>query len=285
MNGQAMIGSAGEREDRTALDKIMVHLKAFSHGGWAQMNLSRLALFGRNLREIRNSPAKERLRTAAVEYQERVHPLITKIADQLESARIQPNTLRGVRNHSLGLAKVAASLRSEPDPTSEQVLEREVAIQEHADGLLDAFRSIREYMLQEFPCEVNDRLRKVLERWQRGHQAIRMVLPQGLSDQRLLVAMAEPEFDRVLESLLDWAVAQGEGEISFRVRTNEDRWLLEMRHDGLIIPLDRWHNVFASVPVSAVPEMLTKYGGDVCVKASEEGSGTTLLVRLRLLRP
>ena len=283
MNGERAVDSADEREDRAALNKIMVDLKAFSHGSWAQMNLSRLALFGRNLGEIRTASAKERLRAAAVEYQESVHPLIGKIADQLDSARIQPKIVQNVRTHSLGLAEVAALLSREPDPTSEQVRERELAIQKHADGLLDAFGSIRERMLLEFPCEVNNRLKQVLERWRTGHQAVKIVIPQSLLEQRLSAAMTEPEFDRMLESLLDWGAAQGEGEISFQARTNENRWQLEMRHDGLVIPLDRWHNVFTSAALAAVPEMLSKYGGDACVKASEEGSGTTLLVRLRLL--
>jgi signal transduction histidine kinase len=132
-------------------------------------------------------------------------------------------------------------------------------------------------------------LKRAVERRQAENRRGKVVLPRDFSDQHHMVVIGEAEFLRVVDVLIDWAFAQGDGELSFDVKTSQDRWMLEMRHNGFSLPSDRWHRVFtndtglASDALSAVPEILSKYDGDICVKASSEDSGTTLLVRLRLM--
>jgi hypothetical protein len=289
MNGQPEVDRAGGMEEREALDKIMLALRAFSHGAWAQMNLSRLALFGRNLTEATSGAANERLRKAAGEYGESVYPLIGNIADQLQSVAIDPKVVQNVRFHSDELANMATLLSGTSEPSSEQLQKCEVGIPQHVDRLLDAFRVIRKGMMAEFPCDAESVLKRVVERRQAGNRRGKVVLPRDFSDQHRVVVIGEAEFLRVVEVLIDWAFAQGDGELSLDVKTSQERWMLEMRHDGLFLPPDRWHEVFtddtglASDNLSAVPEILSKYDGDICVKASSEDSGTTLLVRLRLM--
>jgi len=164
----------------------------------------------------------------------------------------------------------------------------ELEIPEHVDRLSDAFRAIRERMMTKFQCQSNRVLQRILER--RRAENPRVVFSRHLSDDDHSVVIAEAEFSKVVEALLDWGAGQGEGELSFEVRTSQDWWMLEMRHNGLFIPSDRWRGAFTAdavpggVTLSAVPEILAKYDGDICIKASDEDSGTTLLVRLRILR-
>ncbi len=289
MNGQPAVDPVGGMEERETLDKVLLALRAFSHGAWAQMNLSRLALFGRNLREARSGAANERLRKAAGEYGESVYPLIGNIADQLPSVAIDPKVVQNVRFHSDELANMVRVLSGTSEPSSEQLQKCELGIPEHVDRLLDAFRVIRERMMTEFPCEAEGVLKRVVERRQAENQGCKVSFPRELSDYHHVVVIGEAEFLRVVDVLIDWAFAQADGELSFDVKTSQDRWMLEMRHDGLFLPPDRWHKMFthdtglASDTLSAIPEILSKYDGDICVKASSEDSGTTLLVRLRLM--
>ena len=290
MNEQRTVANrAIEGASKQTLDSLVLDLKAFSHGAWAQMILNRLALFGRNLGEAHSGAANERLRKAVAEYRESVHPLIVHVADRLRSLGIDTKIVQDMRFHSDELAALTGRLIEGPNPSAEQLQKCERGIPEHVDRLLVGFRMVREHVMAEFRCEANGALRRVLEQWQAEDRRLKVVFPNDLSAHRHLVVMAEADLFRVLDILLGWAAARGEGELSFRVRTDQASWMLEMRHDGLYIPPDRWGKVFtgdaplASVDLSTVPEILSKYDADICVKSSSKDSGTALLVRLRLL--
>jgi hypothetical protein len=78
-------------------------------------------------------------------------------------------------------------------------------------------------------------------------------------------------------------------ELYFLVRTVGDRWLMEMRDANVALDPSVWATVFESAPsgqpergLSQIPQILTKYGGDICIKETVREGGTTVLLRLKV---
>jgi hypothetical protein len=178
--------------------------------------------------------------------------------------------------------------------TAEELQRYEVEIPKQVDQLLRAFRVMREHVFRGFQCTPNKVLRGILERWESTDAGRKISFSVRLNEPDKAVVIPEPEFVAVIEALLDHATGQAnedtEPELAFVARTSVDRWLLEIHDSSIYVPLHMWRDVFSGkglagrANLAKVPEILGKYDGDICVKDSVEGVGTTFLLRLRMLR-
>ena len=82
------------------------------------------------------------------------------------------------------------------------------------------------------------------------------------------------------------SLSEGERELSLASKASGDQWTLELRDSSVFIDPKNWRTVFTppgtdgeDSPLSAVPTILRKYDGEICVKESVEGMGRTYLLR------
>lgn len=274
-------------------DQIIVNLQPFSHGAWAHMNINRIALFGRNLKEATSSSHYDRFQGALMEYIEKAHPALGRIAQQFQILQLDPKTAHALKFHGDELARIAQALSVNPRMPAEELQRYEVEIPKHVDQLLHAFRVMREHVFRGFQCTPNKVLRGILERRKSSGAGRKMSFSVRLNEPDKAVVIPEPEFVAVIEALIDHStnLAKDERgrELSFVTRTSVDRWLLEIHDSSLYVPLHMWRDVFSGkglagrANLAKVPEILAKYDGDICVKDSVEGVGTSFLLRLRML--
>jgi len=276
-------------------DQIIVNLQPFSHGSWAHMNINRVALFGRNLKEATSSTRFERFRAALMEYIEKVHPAVGKIAQKLHIIQFDPTIVQAIRIHADELANIAHRLSLNPQQSEDELHRQQSEIPAHADRLLDAFRVVRERLFSEFQCKPNRVLQNILERRKSSDAGKKISFSVRLTELDQAVVIPETEFAEVIEALIDREGGQSDDdagrELSFVVGTSGDRWLLEVHDSGLFVPSHQWGDLFVGRGISGcanlakVPEILGKFDGDICVQSSVEASGTTFLLRLRMLQP
>ncbi|MEK6757153.1 MAG: hypothetical protein AABZ02_13460 [Bacteroidota bacterium] len=274
-------------------DQIILNLQPFSHGGSAHMNINRIALFGRNLEEATSSSQYDRFRAALTEYIEKAHPALGRIAQQFQILQFDPKIADALKFHADELARIAQALSLNPRVPAEELQRHEVEIPKHVDQLLDAFRVMREHVFRDFQCTPIKVLRGIVERRKSTDAGKKVSFSIRLTEPDKDVVISEPEFVAVIEALIDHPTSQANDdigrELTFAARTGIDQWLLEMHDNSLYIPLQMWRDVFSGkglagrANLAKVPEILGKYDGDICVKDSVEGVGTTFLLRLRML--
>ena len=277
-------------------EKILLGLQPFSHGAWAHMNINRIALFGRNLGEATSSRQYERFRIALCEYVDKIHPALETIAQQFQIIRFDPTIVRTMKFHADELAKIAQTLAVNARRSQEEMARLEVEIPKHVDQLLHAFRVIREQVFLEFRCHPEKVLHQILDQWSADERRMKIAYAPSPNTEEIFVAITEPELTEAIESLLQARVggslSEGERELSLASKASGDQWTLELRDSSVFIDPKNWRTVFTppgtdgeDSPLSAVPTILRKYDGEICVKESVEGMGTTYLMRLRMLRP
>jgi hypothetical protein len=276
-------------------DQIIVNLQPFSHGSWAHMNINRVALFGRNLKEATSSIRFERFRAALREYIEKVHPAVGKIVQQLHIIQFDPTIVQTIRIHADELAKIAHRLSLNRRQSEDELQRQQSEIPAHADRLLDAFRVMRERMLSEFQCKPTKVLQNILERRKSTDAGKKISFSVRITELDQDAVIPEAEFAKVIEALIDREGDQSDDdagrELSFVVGTSGERWLLEVHDSSLFVPSHQWGDlsVGRGIPgcakLAKVSGILGKFDGEICVQSSVEASGTTFLLRLRMLQP
>ena len=280
---EARRGTQGETKKQ-----LLVKLYPFSHGAWAHTNVSRIALFGRNLAEATSPKRYDRFRAALEEYLKEVFPALDEIAREHQVARLDSTLPDSLRSHADELARIAAAISQNARLSAEDVQCFEEEIPKHSDRILSVLHEAREDLLRGFRCWPADILATIVEERQTADETRGISYSVEVTNPDQMVVADEEDFRRVINWLIDGIRGEGGGRTSLFSLSAGDRWLLEIQNKKLFIPLHLWQEIFIGKGLSGheelvrVPEIVRNYDGDVCVKASSEAAGTTILLRLRI---
>ena len=290
-DGQPRDAYTVEKETK---EKILVGLQPFAHGEWAHMNINRVALFGRNLNESLSPRQYDRFRAALAEYLVSVQPSIAGIAQLFQIIHVDPDLLQTLVFHTDELGALATSLSLNPRISEEESHRYEAEIPKHVDQMLHAFRMLREMILREFQCNPGELLQAILEERTISSDAVTLTYPKPLSVKNPRTIGTNEDFAQIIELLIDTPLIGRESgsdrrELYFTVRTAGDRWMMEMRDGTVTLDSNIWATVFEPAPIgqqrknlSLIPPILSKYGGDICIKETMREGGTTVLLRLKV---
>lgn len=287
MNNESESTKACRSETRK---QLLINLYPFSHGAWAHTNISRIALFGRNLAEAASPKQHERFRAALTEYIERVRPALEGIIRESQVIQSDSTLVGPLQSHADKLGRIAHTLSVDARLPAEELQRLEEEIPKHAERLLSVLHATRELLFRDFRCRPDGILRSIVKGRQAGYSTAGTTYIMEMADPEQLVVADEEDFRRVVDTLIKGIQGKAGGRTSLIARTAGDRWLLEIHNDKLFVPLPLWREVFMEKGLSGheellvVPEIVGKYDGEVCVKESNEGAGTTILLRLRIQR-
>ncbi len=288
-------GSAPRSLEHETKERILAELRPLYHGAWAHMNLNRIALFGRNITEATSARQYERFRVALVEYSMRVHPILRNIAQGFQRIQFDPEIVQALRFHADELMKTVQHLSVNPGIADRDLARMEVEIPKHVDQLLHALRVMREQIFRSFQCKPHEVLLRSIKQWSQREEKITFSIPSPLIEEGYGVVITVVEFEDVLKRFFENTVGHGPGgqprEFIFRGERTEDRWNFEICDTGTFLPLRMWKQIFtppgndpAPQGLPAVPAILQKYDADVCVKESSEETGTTFLIRFKVVK-
>lgn len=298
MSGSHILPQETSRKgfEQQTKENLLVELQPFSHGGWGHMNINRVALFGRNLKEATAPYQYDRFRTSLIEFLEEVHPRLMDIAQQFQLLSFDPETVQALKFHVQELAAIVRPLSLSPKIESEDIQHHEETIPKHVDQLLHAFRVMRKYVLNEFRCKPCHLLQEILDRQSKTTANVKFVVAEQLTQGEPVVVASEIEFSHIIATLLHYVLGRmpenEETELVFAGRVVGGRWELEMRDSKLYLEPQLWETIFTpsenntqEAELSKLPDMLRKYDGDISIKESVENSGTTFLLRLQVVKP
>ena len=288
-------GLAPRSLEHETKERILAELQPLYHGAWAHMNLNRIALFGRNITEATSARQYERFRVALMEYSMRVHPILRNIAQEFQRIQFDPKIVQALRFHADELMKTVQHLSVNPGISDRDLARMEVEIPKHVDQLLHALRVMRDQIFRSFQCKPQEVLLRSIEQWSQREEKTTFSIPSPLIEEGYGVVITVREFEDVLNRFVENTVGRvPEGqprELIFRGERTEDRWNFEICDTSTLLPLRMWKQVFTPpgndpVPkgLAAVPAILQKYDADVCVKESSEETGTTFLIRFKVVK-
>lgn len=289
------IEQSGKSLDQQTKEKLLVELQPFSHGAWAHMNINRVALFVRNLKEATAPYQYDRFRAVLVEFLENVYPRLMDIAQQLQPLAFNPQIVQALKFHAQELAAMVRPLSLSPNIKSEEIRQYEETVPEHVDQLFHAFRAMRDYVLSEFRCTPGGLLQEILDRHSKAAVHITFIVAEQLKQEQPVVVASAIEFSHIIETLLQYVVGQPHGneetKLVFGGRVVNSRWELEMRDTALYLEPHLWGTIFApaennaqETELSKLPDILRKYDGDISIKESVKHGGTTFLLRLQIAK-
>ncbi len=282
-----------ESSNQQLKEQILSDLQPFYHGAWAHMNLNRIALFGRNLNEALSPRQYERFRGALTEYSENVEQRLCLLADRFQLIRFDVTFAQALRVHAEELGKIVHQLSVQPALTAQSLARLEGEIPKHVDQLLHALRVLREQIFREFQSDPAEVLSRLVNEWKAQHVPIAFSLAANIVNRPVRVVITESELRMVLNAFLMLPKTDPSQsslrEVLFSAGAAGNYWNLEIRDTGVLVNPAQWRTVFAKrengtgeKDLSFLSDLVKKYEGDVSVKESDQATGTTFLLRLRV---
>ncbi len=281
---------------RPLYDKLLLEVQPFAHGGWGHLNINRLAFSSRNLRHALSSSQRPQLYETVITYMERTYPALTTLAEDGRPEVFQQHIADNLTRQADELARLAKTLTPDASIPPERLASLEIDIPKHADAVLTSLRTMRWRVFEGFVCDATEVIGQYLAEWQDRFtkEGIRTNVDLPPGNQKVVFPPDNLTF--VLRKIFEYSLnSMDRGSsplISVRGKPQVERWLIEVKTSGIYIPVEQWPGFFDSEnqPKNIVQygftEILTtlkKYEGDICIKESIKGSGTTFLIRLLIL--
>lgn len=267
---------------------MLLALLPFNHGEWAHANLTRLSLFLKNPQSFTEPELFERFLDAKQTFITKTTHAIEVLMSRCRELQRDHSAIDQLRIRTINLNNILKEMQSSPDqPLSDRMLEETEAVKE-------SLRIVRQEALRSFQASPTEILQSVLASLQPMLENHGVTVTGSHDDTSTIVCITPQTLFDVLRSLFDHALdAMRESQQrSLDIRSYEKAlwWVVEIKDSGKGIPLEQWKTVFDNTTSNpqtgrlgfgAMREHLRLFEGEIAIKESTVGTGTTMLLRLK----
>ena len=290
--GRRLYGRAAAQSEFA--EKLFLAANAFFHSEWGARKLNRLQLYCSNVQPKQAPPAevKDALSEVINDFFSQIYPEIERIISYAHGAGIESALLSTIKSNVMRITQALTTLKTAinlPEGADSSVLN---SVVERVQFLQTHLRTARNRVAEHFNCDVEG----VVKNSAKSQRSTSITFDLSSQLQPGVLARIRPaELSQIMDNLIYNAIRamqnSAEKRIAIELNANADIIFLRVSDTGSGIPAGIKDKLFEQEVTTKIKsggfglfranQVLRNYGGNIRLKKSHEGKGTTFEIQLK----